>query len=125
MTNSSQKETAIALLKAAAAGKVDEAFERYVGPGFIHHNPFFRGDADSLKQAMRQNAVENPGKILEIKQVLQDGDRVVILSHIRQHTGDRGAAVVHIFRFSAGRVVEVWDIGQPIPEDSPNQNGMF
>ena len=33
--------------------------------------------------------------------------------------GDRGIALVHIFRFEAGRIAELWDIGQPVPENSP------
>lgn len=38
---------------------------------------------------------------------------------------DLGAAVVHIFSFHEGKIVEMWDVGQPVPEDSPNENGMF
>jgi predicted SnoaL-like aldol condensation-catalyzing enzyme len=44
---------------------------------------------------------------------------------VRQNPDDRGGALVHIFRFHGDRVVELWDIGQPVPEDSPNENGMF
>jgi predicted SnoaL-like aldol condensation-catalyzing enzyme len=33
--------------------------------------------------------------------------------------------VIHIFRFEEDRIVELWDVGQEIPEDSPNDNGMF
>ena len=35
------------------------------------------------------------------------------------------AAVVHFFRFEKGRIAEMWDVGQEIPSDSPNENGMF
>jgi len=41
----SRKDTAKAFLRLAATGKVGEAYERFVGPGFRHHNPYFRGDA--------------------------------------------------------------------------------
>jgi predicted SnoaL-like aldol condensation-catalyzing enzyme len=34
-------------------------------------------------------------------------------------------ALAHIFRFENGRIAELWDIAQPAPSDSPNQNGMF
>jgi len=33
--------------------------------------------------------------------------------------------VVHILRFEGDRIVELWDIGQEIPQDSPNEHGMF
>jgi hypothetical protein len=29
------------------------------------------------------------------------------------------------FVFEEGRIVELWDVGQPTPEQSPNQYGMF
>jgi len=46
-------------------------------------------------------------------------------SSVRQNPQDRGGAVVHIFRFAGARIAELWDIGQPVPENSPNEYGMF
>lgn len=34
-------------------------------------------------------------------------------------------AVVHLFKFKDGKVVELWDLGQVIAPDSPNENGAF
>jgi hypothetical protein len=62
----SRKETAMAFLRLAASGKAREAFQSHVAPGFRHHNPFFRGDAQSLMIAMEENAAKNPNKVLEI-----------------------------------------------------------
>ena len=122
----SAKDDAISFLRLAASGQVDEAYARFVGPGFRHHNPWFRSDAASLKEAMRENAAQNPGKLFEVKQALAEGDRVAVFSHVRQKPHDRGAAVVHIFRFDeGGRIVELWDLGQAIPEDAANELGMF
>jgi predicted SnoaL-like aldol condensation-catalyzing enzyme len=122
----SHKHAAVDFLELAASGKVDEAYRRYVGPGFRHHNPFFPGDAGSLMRGMRENALANPGKVCEVKMALEEADRVAVFSHVRQHPDDRGAAVVHIFRFDDdGRIVEFWDVGQPLPEQSANDNGMF
>lgn len=121
----SLKEKAISFLQLVASGKVSEAYESYIEPDFCHHNPYFRGDADSLKLAMQENAAQNPNKILEVKLAIQEGDTVAVHSHVRQNPDDHGGAVVHIFRFQNSRIVEMWDIGQPIPEDSPNENGMF
>ena len=49
---------------------------------------------------------------------------VAVHSHVRQKPDDLGAAVVHIFRFENGRIVELWDLGQEAPAQSPNQYGM-
>ena len=121
----SHKEAAISFLQLVASGNVREAYQNYLGANFRHHNPLFRGDADSLRIAMEENAAKQPDKVLEILHVLEAGDLVAVHSHIRQSPDDRGAAVVHIFRFEGDRVVELWDIGQPVPENSANENGMF
>jgi predicted SnoaL-like aldol condensation-catalyzing enzyme len=121
----SHKESAVAFLKAVASGRVREAYERFAGSGFRHHNPFFRGDAASLMNAMEENAKKNPDKVLEIHAAIEEGDRVAVFSRVRQSPQDTGGAVVHIFRFEGDRIVEFWDIGQEIPKDSANENGMF
>ncbi|WP_316572504.1 nuclear transport factor 2 family protein [Neobacillus sp. YIM B06451] len=124
-SNLSLKEIAVSFLQLVASGKVREAYQSYIAPEFRHHNPYFRGDAESLMIAMEENAVQNPQKILEVKLAVQEEDKVVVYSHVKQKPNDLGAAVVHIFRFEGNHIVELWDVGQPIPEDSPNENGMF
>lgn len=123
--NLSMKDKAVSFLRLVASGKVDEAYRKYIGPSFCHHNPYFRGDADSLKLAMEENAAQSPNKILEVKHAIEEGEIVAVHSHIRQKPEDLGAAVIHIFRFHDGLIVEIWDVGQPIPETSPNEYGMF
>ena len=122
---SSQKEAATTFLRMVAAGEVREAYARFAGRGFRHHNPWFRGDADSLMQGMADNALANPDKRLEVKMAIGEGDRVAVLSHVRPQPQQRGVAVVHIFRFEHGRIVELWDVGQAISEDAVNELGMF
>lgn len=120
-----RKEKAISFLRLAASGDVREAYRSYIDSGFRHHNPYFQGDANSLMLAMEENAAKNPHKIFEIKLALEEGDFVTVHSHVKQHSEDLGRAVVHIFRFRDDRIVELWDVGQAIPENSPNDNGMF
>lgn len=119
------KEAAQDFLRMVASGRVAEAYEEYVDLGFRHHNPHFAGDADSLKRAMEESAARNPGKTLEIQRALQDGDLVAVHARVRHRPDDPGAARVHIFRFEGDRIVEMWDIGQEVPETSPNRYGMF
>jgi len=121
----SNKNAAVSFLKMAASGKVQEAYSKFVGAGFRHHNPFFEGSAESLQAGMEANALQNPDKVLEVKRVIADGELVAVHSHVQQKPGDPGAAVVHIFRFENGRIMELWDLGQPVPEESPNQFGLF
>lgn len=122
---STRKYTAVSFLRLIVAGKIQEAYATYVDPGMRHHNAYFAGDAASLAQAMEENHIRFPHKVYDVKHVLEDGDLVAVHSHIRMNQEDRGVAVVHLLRFTADRIVEMWDIGQPVPADSPNENGMF
>ena len=125
MKQQSRKDAAIEFLKLAASGKVHEAYERHISQNFRHHNPHFHGDARSLQAAMADNAEKNPNKELDVQFALEDGDRVAVFSRVKQNPEDRGNAVVHIFRFEVNRIAELWDVGQAIPENSENENGMF
>ena len=122
---SNRKEAAVSFLKLAASGKVDEAYTNYIGPNFRHHNPYFPGDAESLKAGMAEAHAKFPDTTLEVQHVFEEDDLVAVHSRV-QHAPDTPAiAVVHIFRFEGDRIVELWDIGQEEPKDSPNENGMF
>ena len=123
--DSSHKEMAVSFLRLAGSGKVREAYERFVAEAFRHHNAYYRGDRESLMRAMEDNAAKNPNKQLDVKLTLEDGSYVAVHSHVRQHPQDRGAAVVHLFRFENDQIAELWDVGQALPPESPNQYGMF
>ncbi len=119
------KEAAASFLRLASSGKVKEAYRQYVDASFRHHNPYFPGNAAALSAAMVENAAQFPQKAIEIKHVLADGDLVAVHAHVRLQPGDLGVATIHIFRFEGDRIVELWDVGQAVPESSPNKNGMF
>jgi predicted SnoaL-like aldol condensation-catalyzing enzyme len=50
---------------------------------------------------------------------------VVLHSHLLLKPGDRGSAVVDIFRLENGKIVEHWDVVQEVPEKTANNNTMF
>jgi len=125
MPAQSLKEAAVEFLTLVATGKVREAYDRHVAPGFRHHNPYFRGDAASLMEGMQANATENPDKELVVQRAIQEGDEVAVFSRVTLRPGDPAFALVHIFRFEGPLIVEAWDIGQAVPPDCVNENGMF
>lgn len=116
---------AVQFLRMCAMGQVREAYARHVAADFIHHNPWFPGDRQSLLEAMEDSARQSPNKAFEPVQVIEGDGRVAVFSRLERAEGQTGYAVVHILRFQAGKVVEMWDVAQEIPAQSPNANGMF
>jgi predicted SnoaL-like aldol condensation-catalyzing enzyme len=119
------RQLAVDFLARASAGQAREAFDQYVAPDFVHHNPYFPGDADSLAAAMDDNARQNPDKRLEILRTIAEDSFVAVHSRVRLRPEAQDMALVHIFRIVEGRIRELWDIGQEMPAESPNQLGMF
>ena len=117
------KSIAIAFLTACAAGRVQEAYDKYVSPAFIHHNQYFKGDRQSLLNAMHEAAVSSPNRSFNVKQSFVDGDRVCTFSEVVKD--DMVIAVMHICRFEGDKIAEMWDVGQVIAKDCPNENGVF
>lgn len=119
------KDAAKKFLRLCATGKVGEAYQRFVAPGFRHHNPWFKGDADSLRAGMEQAAAKFPHTTIEFQRAFEDGNLVAVHSKVQHGAKLRPVSVVHICRFNGERIAELWDIAVQEPEDSPNQNGLF
>jgi len=119
------KESAVQFLQLVVARKIEEAYQKYVDPNGKHHNAYFPAGFAALKQGMIDAHTKFPNTQLSVKHVLGDGEVVAVHSHVKHKPEDRGVAVVHLFRFQNGKIVEMWDCGMPIPEDSPNADGVF
>lgn len=91
------KERAVNFLELVGSGNVKEAYHNYVSPDFIHHNPFFQGNADSLMAAMEENADKNPDKTFIMKRAIEEHEFVAVHSHVKQNSNEPGTAVVHFF----------------------------
>lgn len=58
MTESStqaHKQAAVQFLRLAVAGRIDEAYQRYVDMNGKHHNPYFSAGFPALKKGMIEN----------------------------------------------------------------------
>ncbi|MBI5223861.1 ester cyclase [Candidatus Micrarchaeota archaeon] len=123
--NESRKELAIGFLKMIVSKKIKEAYEKYTSSKMIHHNAYFPGDAKSLEKGMLDSHAKFPDTSIDIKRAIEEGEFVAVHSHVKMQPAQPGIAVVHLFRFENNKIVEMWDVGQEIPKNSPNKNGIF
>jgi predicted SnoaL-like aldol condensation-catalyzing enzyme len=102
-----------------------EAAAKDLGPHYIQHNPRAKDGAEGFKAFINFLKAKLPNYHSDIKKVFADGDYVILHVHNVPAPGQRGAAIVDIFRLENGKVVEHWDVRQEIPEKSANNNTMF
>jgi len=99
--------------------------ERFFAPDYIQHSPMAASGAQGLKDFLDWARARSPNAEHRIKRMFVDGDYVIAHVHVIINPGDRGNAVVDIFRLAAGKIVEHWDVGQEVPVTAGNDNGMF
>jgi predicted SnoaL-like aldol condensation-catalyzing enzyme len=120
------KQTVVAYYNLAFNDKQpEEAVAKYIGDRYIQHNPQAADGPEAFIGFVRGLAQQFPEASLEIKRVIAEGDLVVTHSLLKMAPDDRGMAVADIFRLEDGKVVEHWDVLQPVPETAANDNTMF
>ena len=102
-----------------------EAASKYLGSRYTQHNPNAPDGPEGLKTFLQFLKEKFPNSRSEIKRVFADGDYVIVHVHAVREPGTRGNAIIDIFKLENGKVVEHWDVVQPIPEEAANTNGMF
>ncbi len=98
---------------------------QFFGPTYTQHDPLATDGPEGLHRFLDTVRVETPHATTSIKRVFVDGDYVIVHVHVTPVPGTPGLAVVDIFRLEHGRIVEHWDVIQPVPDAPLNSNSMF
>jgi predicted SnoaL-like aldol condensation-catalyzing enzyme len=101
-------------------GRADLLPGLIAGP-YIQHNPLVADGIDGVMAFLKQ-----AGRVpCEVKRVAIDGELAFV--HVRYlNLFGQEIAGVDIFRFNdEGKILEHWDVLQPVPATSKNANTMF
>lgn len=110
--------------------RLTDGFEAWVHPDYIQHDPNSPTGRDPTIEVLAAHMQANPEMTHDVKRVIygdegEDGTLVAVHYHFKRAPDDRGSAVVDIYRVQDGYLVEHWDVIQPVPEESMNDNTMF
>jgi predicted SnoaL-like aldol condensation-catalyzing enzyme len=119
------KKVVVEFYEKAINQKDFEAASKSLGSRYTQHNPNAPDGPEGLKTFLQFLKEKFPASRSEIKRVFADGDYVIVHVHAVREPGTRGNAIIDIFKLENGKIVEHWDVVQPIPEKSANTNGMF
>lgn len=102
-----------------------EAAARYVSGTYRQHNPGAGDGIGPFVTFVTGFVTAFPKLRVTFKRLVAEENLVVLHSHFVCQPGDRGIAVMDIFRLDSGKLVEHWDVLQEVPETSANTNTMF
>lgn len=124
-TEANNKRVVLEFYEKGLNQKDADAAIAYLGSRYIQHNPNAADGAEGFRKFIGFLKEKFPQSRSEIKRVFTDGDNVILHVHAVREPGTRGNAIIDIFRLENGKIVEHWDVVQPVPETSANSNSMF
>jgi predicted SnoaL-like aldol condensation-catalyzing enzyme len=102
-----------------------EAAATQLGPSYRQHNPGAADGAAPFVAFVTGFVAAFPELTVSFQRFIAEADLVAVHSHFVRSPGDRGMAVMDIFRLANGKIVEHWDVLQEVPEKAANSNTMF
>jgi len=102
-----------------------DAVDDHIAQEYIQHSSLAEPGIDGLKSWLRRSRVDSPEVRQTLHHLFADGDHVFGHTHVVRWPGDRGFAVMDLYRIEDGRIKEHWDVLQEIPEEPVNPTPMF
>jgi predicted SnoaL-like aldol condensation-catalyzing enzyme len=119
------KKIVLDFYNSALNGSNFESAAAHFGAGYIQHNPMIQDGIEGFRSFVKDLKERFPKVQGDIKLIFAEGDFVILHVHAKREPEEAGLAIVDIFRLEAGKIVEHWDVRQPMPESSANRNGVF
>jgi predicted SnoaL-like aldol condensation-catalyzing enzyme len=105
--------------------KPKDAVLQYFAEDFIDHSARIAGDRQSVIDLLDRLDWSKAGPTRSVTHIAADGDIVAMHYHLIREPGTAGFAAVDFFRVKDGKIVEHWEVMQPVAEGSVNKFGPF
>lgn len=99
-----------------------DAAAAYLGDPYVQHRADIKSDPENLRAFNIGMREKFPLLHADVRRVFVDGEYVILHVHVVPKPGSLGSAHVDIFRVAGGKVVEHWDVDEPIPEQRAHDN---
>jgi predicted SnoaL-like aldol condensation-catalyzing enzyme len=119
------KKVVAAFIQAVINEKDSAAVFRFFGDRFAQHNPSMADGIEAFAAFVDHLRTRFPNLRVEVKRMIAENDLVMAHSHGVREPGQLGSAIIDIYRLEGGKIVEHWDVMEPVPETAKNTNGMF
>lgn len=102
-----------------------DRWPEYLSPDYIQHKPCIADGPQGVLDFMRENYAKFERHVPEVVRCFVDGDYVFLHVRVHMEPHNPDIAVMDIFRCAGGKLVEHWDVDQPVPREMCHSNGMF
>lgn len=102
-----------------------QAARLYLGSTYIQHNPHVPNGPEAFYTYFEDYFKKHPKARATIHRTVAQGPWVMLHVHFQQDPMDVGSAVVDLFRLENGKIVEHFDVIQPVVAKTANGNTMF
>ena len=120
------KQTVLDFYEVGLNRKDFHAAAKLIGDRYRQHNPRIADGIDGFEAFLETLRQDFPDLRTEVRRIFADGEYVIAHVYGVRVPDQSGTAIVDIFRLDPdGKIVEHWDVMQPIPETAANANGMF
>lgn len=100
-----------------------DAFEKYASDDYVQHNPTL-GNGREAAIELIEKFVSTPGFHASVMRIITEGDFVATHMHVTFGVAP-DLAVMDMWRFKNGKMVEHWDVIQEVPAQTVSGNPMF
>jgi len=106
-------------------GQQYERAGEFLDDNYIQHKPEVEDGPEGVLNFMRWVYEQSPQHRARIVRSFVEDNYVILHVHIMNAAEAPNLAVMDIFRVEDGKLMEHWDVVNPVPETARNSNGVF